>query len=107
MISNLEISEFGEGVDDDSKNDVESDRGDEDEEREMEENEESETTEGVFRRVTDQLLHSQNKTSTTGQQQHLKEVLQLISVAKLQLTQHVSPRENEPSEKAQPAKVTG
>jgi len=52
----LEITKFWEGVDDDSKDDVESNCCDEDEERQVEDDEESKLGERVVGRVTHEIL---------------------------------------------------
>ena len=56
LLRYLEVSEFGEGVDDDTEDDVQADGGDEDEEGEMIDDEEAEPHERVFRGVTRQGL---------------------------------------------------
>jgi len=52
----LEISEFGERVDNDSEDDVESDRRDEDEKRHVENRQKTEFQERIVRRMTHDCL---------------------------------------------------
>ena len=55
MGHHLEVPEFGEGVDDDTEDDVEADGGEEDEESEVVDGDEGEADEAVAQRV--QLYH--------------------------------------------------
>jgi len=55
-VTNLEVSQFGKSVDNDAKDDVESDGSDEDEERDVEDDEKTELEERVVGRMTYDVL---------------------------------------------------
>ena len=56
-MTDLEVSELGEGVDNDAEDDVEADGGDEYEERRVVDHQETELGKSVLGRVTHQVLH--------------------------------------------------
>ena len=62
----LEVSELGEGINNDAEDDVEADGGEEDEECDLVERQVAEVCERVLGRMSTQHLYTQNHATTLG-----------------------------------------